>query len=182
MDLPSFDLPTAEGGRLTRDDLLGRPWFVYLARHPGCFVCQAKLAGALAVRDEVRALGGDVLLGFQAQLAYCEMWVAKSKEQGDLPADLQVLVDPDGTFYEQAGTIRGDLRHEVGKAVGSLWRSRAHIRKWRLTPNDMLRMGADLAVAPDGTLAFRHVCRDPEDRADPRDVLAALRTATPVAA
>jgi hypothetical protein len=32
---PDFDLPLAGGGRLSRDDLAGRPWIAYLARHPG---------------------------------------------------------------------------------------------------------------------------------------------------
>ena len=32
---PEFDLPLADGGRLTRGDLAGRPWIAYLARHPG---------------------------------------------------------------------------------------------------------------------------------------------------
>jgi peroxiredoxin len=32
---PDFDLPLADGGRLSREDLSGRPWVAYLARHPG---------------------------------------------------------------------------------------------------------------------------------------------------
>ena len=32
---PEFDLALAGGGRLTKNDLVGRPWIAYLARHPG---------------------------------------------------------------------------------------------------------------------------------------------------
>jgi peroxiredoxin len=179
MRFPDFDLPAADGGRLTNADLAGRPWFAYLARHPGCFVCQAKLAEALTHRDELRAVGGDIVLFFNADLAYTRMWVAKSVEEGHLPADLQVAVDSDAELYEAIGTVRrglvGSLVGGLRQTLGSLWRSRAHIGKWRLTSNDMLRMGADVAVRADGTIALRHVCADPEDRADPHHVVAALR-------
>ena len=35
MRFPAFELPTADGGTLSNEDLLGRPWIAYLARHPG---------------------------------------------------------------------------------------------------------------------------------------------------
>lgn len=175
MRLPDFALPTADAGTLTHETLAGRPWFAYMARHPGCFVCQSQLADALAHREAVRELGGDVVLFFNSGLEYTRMWTEKSKERGDIPADLTVAIDPDATLYEAVGTIRGGIFDEVAKTPGMLWRSRGHVRKWRLTQNDMLRMGADLAVRPDGEIALRHICRSPEDRADPAAVVAALR-------
>lgn len=35
MDFPDLALPRAGGGSVGRADLAGRPWLVYLARHPG---------------------------------------------------------------------------------------------------------------------------------------------------
>ena len=35
MELPDVVLPRAGGGSVTRADLAGRPWLVYLSRHPG---------------------------------------------------------------------------------------------------------------------------------------------------
>ena len=35
MRFPAFELPTADGGTLSNEDLLGGPWIAYLARHPG---------------------------------------------------------------------------------------------------------------------------------------------------
>jgi len=35
VQFPDLPLPLAGGGVLERDDLLGRPWVVYLTRHPG---------------------------------------------------------------------------------------------------------------------------------------------------
>jgi hypothetical protein len=32
---PDFELERADGGTLRSDELLGRPWIAYLARHPG---------------------------------------------------------------------------------------------------------------------------------------------------
>jgi hypothetical protein len=32
---PDFALESTAGGIVRRDDLLGRPWIAYLARHPG---------------------------------------------------------------------------------------------------------------------------------------------------
>lgn len=176
MRVPEFDLPTADGSRLTRADLAGRPWFVYMARHPGCFVCQHALADALKLRGEVQALGGDIVVFFNAKADYVRMWFEKS----DLPRDLKVVMDPDAALYEEIGTIRGNLAGQMKDGVAQIWRARSDIRKWRLSSNDMLRMGADLAVAPDGEIVFRHICQDPEDRADPRAVVAAL--GQPVAA
>lgn len=182
MRFPAFDLPTADGGRLTDADLAGAPHYVYMARHPGCFVCQAKLAEVLERRDEVRALGGDVVLFFNAQVEYVTMWARKNREAGDIPADLTVVMDPDATLYEELGTVRSAMLGELTHTLGSLWRTKSHIRKWRLSGNDMLRMGADVGVAPDGEMVFRHICPGPEDRARPEDVIAALRGAVPAAA
>lgn len=174
MRFPDFDLPAADGGRLRRDDLLGAPWVAYLARHPGCFVCQARLAAALERRAEIRARGGDVVLFFNAGVAYTTTWVERAKASGDLPADLRVAMDPDAALYRELGTVRGRVLDEVGQTLGSLWRARGHVRRWRLTRNDMLRMGADVVVAADGTILLRHLCRNPEDRAAPSRLVAAL--------
>ena len=35
MDFPDLTLPRAGGGTIGRAELLGRPWIVYLSRHPG---------------------------------------------------------------------------------------------------------------------------------------------------
>lgn len=35
MRFPDFELEAVGGGVVTLDDLLGRPWIAYLARHPG---------------------------------------------------------------------------------------------------------------------------------------------------
>jgi hypothetical protein len=35
MDFPDLALPRAGGGTVSRVDLSGRPWIVYLSRHPG---------------------------------------------------------------------------------------------------------------------------------------------------
>jgi peroxiredoxin len=175
MRLPDFSLATADGGQLTRADLAGRPWYAYLARHPGCYICQFKLADVLARREELRALGGDVVLFFNSGVEYTQKWTEQAVAGGQLPGDLTVAIDPAATLYEELGTIRSGMVEHPAKVLGSLWRARSHIGQWRLTPNDMLRMGADVAVRADGEIALRHICRDPEDRADPAAVIEALR-------
>jgi hypothetical protein len=35
MDVPDLPLPRAGGGTVSRADLAGQPWIVYLSRHPG---------------------------------------------------------------------------------------------------------------------------------------------------
>ncbi|MDQ6607204.1 MAG: peroxiredoxin family protein [Actinomycetota bacterium] len=35
MRFPEFALPRLGGGSVRLEDLLGRPWIAYLARHPG---------------------------------------------------------------------------------------------------------------------------------------------------
>jgi peroxiredoxin len=147
---PDFDLPCADGTRLRNEDLAGRPWFAYMARHPGCYVCQHRLAEALELRPQVQALGGDIVVFFNAQVDYTKMWVSKS----DLPGDLKVVMDPDAELYEAIGTIRGRLLDQALKSAGSLWRSRGSIAKWKLSSNDMMRMGADVAIGRDGEVAL----------------------------
>jgi hypothetical protein len=35
MRFPEFSFERLGGGSINREDLLGRPWIAYLARHPG---------------------------------------------------------------------------------------------------------------------------------------------------
>lgn len=133
-------------------------------------MCQHALARALEHRDALRALGGDLVVLHPSRPDTRTLRARRA----ELPADLRIACDPDAILYDALGTIRGELVDQLRHQLGSLWRARADVRKWRLTRSDMLRMGADVAVGPDGTIALKHICTGPEDRADPRAVLAAL--------
>jgi peroxiredoxin len=171
MQLPDFDLPTVAGGYLSAGELLGRPWFAYLSRHTGCYVCQFHLRQAVEVRPQIQQLGGDLLVFFPARLEHVRTWHSGS----GLPSDLQVVVDPETELYDALGTRHGNLLHHAGRSVREMWQARGHLPRWRLTGADMTRMGADLAIAPDGSLAVHHVCETPGDRADPLGIVEALR-------
>jgi peroxiredoxin len=120
MRMPDFDLPTTAGGYLSAGELAGRPWFAYLARHTGCYVCQHHLERALMVRDDVQQLGGDLLVFFPAALDSVRNWLPGS----GLPSDLQVVVDPETRLYDALGTHHGTVRAHAGRSLREMWRAR----------------------------------------------------------
>ncbi len=123
-------------------------------------------------RESIQSLGGDLVVFYNAGMELLQEWRGKG---ADLPDDLQVLADPEAELYEALGTTRVGYGKLLAGSVGGAVRSAREGRFPRLTATDMQRLGADVAVRPDGEIAKLHLASSPEDRIPVAELVAALR-------
>ena len=121
----------------------------------------------------MQELGGDLVVFYNADLSLVEEWFAGAGAYA--PRDLRVVADPAATVYEAIGTRRQDpVRLIAGSIVGGLKSARQGLLP-KATRADMLRLGADVAVRPDGEIALLHLASSPDDRLPIDELIAALR-------
>jgi hypothetical protein len=126
----------------------------------------------IARKDEVAGLGGVVLL-----VAYDDVSLLQAKMLRGVEVPFPILFDPDRTAYRawamgRTTALRSFLSPRLSwRYLKLLFRGEPFLG---LAP-DMLQLGGDFVVAPDGRLAFAHPMRDNGDRADPAVVIEALR-------
>jgi hypothetical protein len=109
---------------------------------------------------------------FNAELPLVESWRRGTDWLAD---DVPVLADPDATVYDALGCKRassymGLMRGQIGPVL----RSAREGKLARPTSADMLRYGADVAVAADGEIAMLHLAGSPDDRVNVSELQAAL--------
>jgi len=94
----------------------------------------------------------------------------------DVP--FRILVDPDRSAYRAFGLGRGSFRRVWGtRALGRylrIFRS-GGLRHLRRPSEDILQLGGDFVVAPDGTLAWGFRGQGPDDRPSVDDLVDAVR-------
>jgi hypothetical protein len=122
-------------------------------------------------QDDIAAAEGQVLL-----VAYDEASLLQAKMLRGIESPFPILFDPKKAAYRAWGMGRTTpLRSFLSPRLS--WRYlKLLVRGERflgLAP-DMLQLGGDFVVAPDGRLAFAHPMRDNGDRADPAVVVEAL--------
>jgi hypothetical protein len=121
--------------------------------------------------------GTELVIFFNAKLPLVEAW---RRTQKDLPADIPVLADPDATVYDALGTERkSNYASLMRGSLGPLWKSAREGRFAHATRADMLRLGADVAVRPDGEIAKLHIAHSMDDRVPVRELVDALTATTP---
>ena len=92
----------------------------------------------------------------------------------DLPSGIRVAADPKAQLYKDLGTERQDPVTLVVRSLkGALTSAREGLFA-KPSRSDMLRLGADVAVDPDGNMALLHRADSADDRLPTRDLLAAL--------
>jgi hypothetical protein len=123
-------------------------------------------------RKAIQSLGGDLVVFYNASPALLQEWRGKG---ADLPDDLDVLADPQAELYEALGTTRLGVGKLLAGSLGGGLRSAREGRFPRLTSTDMQRLGADVAVRPDGEIAKLHLATSPDDRISIAELVAALR-------
>jgi hypothetical protein len=104
-------------------------------------------------------------------------WPAMAKafaDRNQLPPDLTLLTDPSRESYRLAGMKRTLLGTFSPRAVLNHLRARRKGFAQGRTAGDLWQQGGALAVAPDGTVLFRHVERAPGDFAPPERLLRAF--------
>lgn len=130
------------------------------------------LRRVLEDRTSIQELGGDIVLFYNAHPKLVAAW---RRQAEDVPADLVVVADPDASLYEGLGTQRTNAAALAVRSIGSGMRAIASGRMPKATSADMLRLGADVAVRPDGTIAKLHLASSPADRLPLAELVAPLR-------
>ncbi len=123
-------------------------------------------------RKAIQSLGGELVVFYNAPVELLEEWRGKG---ADLPGDLDVLADPKAELYKALGTTRLGVGKLLAGSLGGGMRSAREGRFPRLTSTDMQRLGADVAVRPDGEIAKLHLATSPDDRIPMAELVAALR-------
>jgi peroxiredoxin len=154
MDFPDVGLPLAGGGTVSRADLVGRPWIVYLSRHLGCSVCQRHLRHAVETKTAIRAAGADLLVVLPTSPGRAEAW-----QQSNNARDVKVIGDQDCVLYCALDIGRGTPRKLLLDSQS--WREAARELLHGRFPTkhrgaDGFQLGADMVLDAKGRIAFIH--------------------------
>jgi hypothetical protein len=120
-------------------------------------------------REEIRDAGAELVLFFNASLELVESWRRKSRW---VPEDLFVVADEQAVVYDRLGTLRKSNYLSLARgSIGAAFASAVQGRLPRATGADMLRLGADVAVRPDGEIAELHRASTPDDRVPLKELI-----------
>jgi len=123
------------------------------------------------VRDRLDEFGDAVV----AVVTFSAPERVAAYQRDDL-APLTVLVDADRAAYRAFGMTRGSVRRVWGPKV---WRAYARLlrrgRRLRRPTEDILQLGGDVVIGPDGTVTYQFRSEDPDDRPAVEELLAAVR-------
>jgi peroxiredoxin len=166
---PGFVLPSAEGKLVSLDSLLARgPVIISFFRGEWCPFCRLMLAALTEALPEIEAAGATL--------------VALTPETGGLPlvmkqyhnARFEVLSDVDCGVGLSAGVIFKvpKLYRARLEATGTLFPERHGNAAW------FLPVPATYILTPDGVIAWRFVDADFSHRAEPADIINAVRQLT----
>jgi hypothetical protein len=127
----------------------------------------------VAVRDHLDAFG-------DSSIAVVTFAAARDlgayRRNLDLP--FPVLADPNREVYRAFGVGRGSLRRVFGVGTMRLYRRlMAEGYQARAPVQDMLQLGGDFVIAPDGTLAAGFWPQSPDDRPTVEQLIDAVRRA-----
>lgn len=164
--MPPFVLPNAEGRLIRSDRLLGRgPLVLNFFRGDWCPYCRATLDALEAALPDIERAGGSLL--------------AVTPDTGGRTLATKRA---QGLHYQ----IAADVDHALGLQFGVVFRLPASYRAG-LAANGIdlpLRQGhggwlvpapATFVIDPAGIVRWRHVPADPTRRAEPSDIVAAVR-------
>ncbi|MCW2961517.1 MAG: uncharacterized protein JWM90_1904 [Thermoleophilia bacterium] len=146
------------GDAITLRQLVGgQPALVILTRHMDCPYCEVHVGRVLREQDE---LGRVIVVGHGTpdELA---------AHHADLPPEFVVVADPDQALYDAFHTRRlrraRDLRLKLS-SVPTLLRHLVTGGRLVREGQDLLQLGGDAIVDPDGTVRWVHLSDQPDDR------------------
>lgn len=163
---PGFELPNATGGTTKLADALAKgPVVVTFYRGGWCPYCNVQLDAMAQRMPEMKALGASV---FAISPENPEKALV-TRDKGNLPFDVlsdhgNEVAGKFGIAYELPEVVKGKLKGRVdfdgynGADVGA-----------------ELPLAATYVIAPDGTVAWSYVESDYRVRAEPEDVIVALK-------
>ena len=162
---PAFELVTGDGSEVTLAGLLKTgPVVVVWYRGGWCPYCNIHLSGLQEVLPEIRSLGATLVAISPEQPKYAEATVRKS----DLR--FQVLSDLGNIAARRYGLV-----YTVDDKVLEQFKGRIDIHEFNGDPSNELPLAATYVIDAKGVIRYAFVDPDYRKRADPADVLAALR-------
>jgi peroxiredoxin len=166
---PDFMLPSAEGQLVALADVLAKgPVIISFFRGEWCPFCRLMLAALTECLPEIEAAGATLL--------------ALTPETGGLPLTMK-------TYHGARFEVLSDVDCGIGLAAGVVFRI-PELYRARLGAGFSARHGnsgwylplpATFILAPDGTIAWRFVDVDFSHRAEPGEIIQAVRDLTAMA-
>lgn len=165
---PDFELPDARGEAVSLSGLRAKgPVVVTFYRGSWCPYCNLQLRALQARLTDIRALGADLV-------AISPQKPDESLTQTERDAlEFTVLSDQDARVAAQYG-----VAWEVPKLILEHMRKDRNLDLAEINNGNgsVLPIPATFVLGPDGVVAWRYVDVDYRTRAEPEDVVAALRS------
>jgi peroxiredoxin len=163
--MPDFILPDRDGRLVTLEALLrDGPVVLCFNRGHWCPYCQLALRALAAAHDEVRRLGGQIVSIVPERAQFSRKMTA------DYGLPFRVLSDVDLSYALSLGFV-----YWIGTEMKAIYDEiGVDLANYQGNGNYFLPLAATFVVAPDGSVADRHVEPDFRNRMDIDRMLAAL--------
>lgn len=162
---PDFELKTPEGKKVQLSELLKTgPIIVTWYRGGWCPYCNLTLLSLQKALPDIKAAGGQVI----ALNPELESYTAETMGKNHIEFD--VLSDPGNKVARQYGIVF-KMTPEVAAAMRE--GAKTHIRNG--DESDELPLAASYVIAQDGTITYAFLDADYRNRAEPAELLKALR-------
>ncbi len=162
---PDFELPDARGGTMSLKALLAKgPVVLTWYRGGWCPFCNIQLQEYQASLEEMEGAGGQ-LVAISPQTPEYSLSTAEKDE-----LKFAVVSDAGNKVAKQYG-----LAYKAPPSAAEMLEKGVGLAKWNGDSSLELPISATYVVAPDGTIAWAFVDTDYRNRAEPADIIAALR-------
>lgn len=163
---PDFALPNASGGTTKLSEMLAQgPVVVTFYRGGWCPYCNVQLDAMAQRSGEMKELGASILAISPELPEKAEV----TKTRGHLP--FEVLSDHGNQVAEKFG-----IAYALPEVVNEKLKGRIDFAAYNgADVGAELPLAATYVIAPDGTVAWSYVNADYRTRAEPEDVVAAIR-------
>jgi peroxiredoxin len=170
---PDFDVQLATGGTVQLADFPGRRLLLVFVRHLACLPCQEHLR---EIAGELLAITGS---GAQVQVISFDSLEEVVSYAESLNLSFPVASDEARTAYHAFGLTSASLWHTWHPRT--LWRYVKLLRQGRKLQrpqkgSDLLQLGADFVLDPNGVITYAHYSERPDDRPDIAEIVQAVAT------
>ena len=165
-EAPRFELPTATGNTFSLTSVLANgPAVVTFYRGGWCPYCNIQLRSYQQHLEQFRELGAEL--------------IAISPETPDVTADSEEAKSYDFHVLSDAGNEAADafgIRYRLPDELIGFFEGRLDLAERNGDGSWTLPLGATYVIDAEGTIRYAFVSADYRERAEPADILAALRS------
>ena len=162
---PDFELPDASGKKVKLSELLARgPVVVTWYRGGWCPYCNIALRGFQKRLPEIRAAGAS-LVAISPETPDNSLSTAEKNH-----LDFEVLSDRGNKVAHAYG-----VAYKIPQVIAEQFKGRLDLAKYNGDDSGTLPLGATYVIDREGIIRYAFVDADYRKRAEPSDVLAALR-------